>query len=134
MKHFLPLLLIISFIGIGVFSFAFSDMGISHQRGCIASAINGAECPTNIAGFLTHHILALRTLTTTTAPSTLNWFLLLAFLLLIPVSIFLFRKNPPFPKPEFLRERLRDLALHSFYSRKKTISWLSLLELSPALR
>jgi hypothetical protein len=133
MKYFLSLLVIISFIGIGVFGFIFSDMGLNHQGGCVASAINGTECPTNIVDFGAHHISALRTLTTTAVPPISNWFLLIAFLLLISVSIFLFYKNLLFPKSEFLRERLRNLESNFLYSKQKTISWLSLFELSPTL-
>lgn len=133
MKKLLSLLSIIGFVGITVFGFVIFDMGPGHSGGCIASAIDGTTCPTNIVDFATHHISALQTLTGTAVPTSSTWSLLLASLLLISVSIFLFYKNLPSPKLEFLPQRLRDLTLHSLFSRQKVISWLSLFELSPSL-
>lgn len=132
MKYLVPLL-IVSFLGIGVFGFAFSDMSMGHQGGCIASAIDGTECPTNIAQFATHHISAIQSLTTTIIPPIGSWFLLLASLLLIGATLALFYKNLLHPELEFLRSRFRDTELNLFYSRQKIVSWLALFELSPAL-
>ncbi len=132
MKYFASLLLIVSFIGISVFGFVIFDMGPGHTGGCVASAVDGTECPTNLIGFALHHISAVQTLTTA-IPQNSNWLLLLASLFFISVSIFLFYKNLLFPKLKFLPQRLQNLALHSLYSKQRIISWLSLFELSPAL-
>lgn len=135
MKYFVSLLLIMSFVGIGIFGFALFDMGSNHlSTGCVAPAIDGTVCPTSIVGMTLHHISALQTLTTTAVSSGSNWLLLLATLLLISVSIFLFYKNLLFPKLKFLREHLRDLILLALSSKQKIISWLSLFELSPAFK
>lgn len=133
MKYLATLLLIISFAGIGIFGFELVDHNMqSPNNDCVASAIDGTECPTNIMAMTSHHISAIQTLTTT-LPASSNWLLLLASLLLVSVSIFLFYKNLLLPKLGFLPQRLRDLTLHSLYSKQKIVSWLSLFELSPAL-
>jgi uncharacterized membrane protein YhaH (DUF805 family) len=123
-----------SFVAIGIFGFALFDHAMmdGSNSGCVASAIDGTECPTSIMGMTLHHVSALQALTTT-LPSSSNWLLLLASLLLISISIFLFYKNLLLPKSELLPQRLRDLSLSSLRSRQKIVSWLSLFELSPAL-
>jgi len=134
MKYLATLLLIVSFVGIGIFGFALFDHAMmdGSNSGCVASAIDGTECPTNIMAMASHHVSAIQTLTTT-LPASSNWLLLLASLLLVSVSIFLFYKDLLLPKLEFLPQRLRDLTLHSLYSKQRITSWLSLFELSPAL-
>ncbi|MDP3763309.1 MAG: hypothetical protein Q8Q92_01475 [bacterium] len=132
MKATASLFLIVSFLFIAVFGFAFSGMRLNHLGGCIVSAIDGTKCPTNIADSATHHISTLQMLTSTLVPPISNWLLLLASLFLISVSVFLFYKNLLYPKLEFLIHRIRDLVLNSLYSRQKLVSWLSLFELSPA--
>ena len=132
MKYLATLLLIISFAGIGIFGFALVDHNMqSPNNDCVASSIDGTVCPTNIVAMTSHHISAIQTLTTT-LPASSNWLLLIASLLLVSVSLFLFYKNLLLPKLEFLPQRLRDLTLHSLYSKQRITSWLSLFELSPA--
>ena len=134
MKYLALSLLIVSFAGIGIFGFTLADHDMqSPNNDCVASAIGGTECPTNIVGMTLHHISAIQSLTTTVVPPIGSLLLLLASLLLISVSIFLFYKNLLLPKLEFLPQRLRDLTLHSLYSKQRITSWLSLFELSPAL-
>ncbi len=132
MKYLASLLLIMSFVGIGVFGFAIFDHAMmdGSNSGCVASAIDGTVCPTSIMSMTLHHISAIQTLTTA-LPSSSSLLLLLASL--ISVSIFLFDKNILLPKLESLPQRRRDLTLHSLYSRQKIVSWLSLFELSPSL-
>lgn len=134
MKYLATLLLIMSFVGIGIFGFALFDHAVmdGSDSGCVASAIDGTTCPTSIMAMTLHHVSALQTLTTT-LPASSNWLLLLASLLLVSVAIFLFHKNLLLPKLEFLPQRLRDLTLDSLHSQQKITSWLSLFELSPAL-
>ena len=134
MKYLATLLLIMSFAGIGVFGFTPVDhvMMDGSNNNCVASAIDGTECPTNIVEMTSHHVSAIQTLTTT-LPASFNWLLLLASLLLVSVSIFLFYNDFLLPKLESLPQRLRDLTLHSLYSKQKIISWLSLFELSPSM-
>jgi len=133
MKYLITLILVVSFVGIAIFGFTLFAHGMdSSDSNCITSPIDGTACPTNITAMTLHHISSLQTLITSTTPSISNWLLLLAFLLLISVSIFLSYKNLLFPKLELLRERLRDLATNLSYSKQKIISWLSLFENSPA--
>lgn len=134
MKYLATLLLIMSFAGIGVFGFTLVDhvMMDKSNSDCVASAIDGTECPTNIMAMTSHHVSAIQTLTTT-LPASSNWLLLLTSLLLVSVSVFLFYKDLLLPKLESLPQRLRDLTLHSLYSKQKIVSWLSLFELSPSL-
>lgn len=134
MKYLVTYFLIISFLGIGIFGFALFDhsMMTGSNVGCVASIIEGAKCPTSIMAMTIHHFSVLQALTTT-LPSTSNLILLLAYLLLISVSILLFNKSL-FPLQfEVLPQRIRDLTLHYLHSRQKIASWLSLFELSPAL-
>lgn len=135
MKYLATLLLIVSFAGIGVFGFTLVDHAMmdGSNSGCVASAIDGTECPTNIMAMTSHHVSAIQTLTTTTMSPIGGVLLLLASLLLTSVSIILFNKNLLLPKLGFLPQRLRDLTLHSLYSKQKKVSWLSLFELSPSL-
>ena len=131
MKYLVVLLLIISFAGMGIFGFALFDMGPENGGNCLASAIDGTECSANIIDSAGHHISAVKTFTETIVPSSDGLLLLLAFLFLI--FIFSFHKNLLYPKLEFFPQHLRNLIFNSFYSKQKIISWLSLLELSPAL-
>ncbi len=135
MKYLATLLLIMSFIGVGIFGFVLFDHAMmdGSNSGCVASAIGGTECPTNIVAMVSHHVSVIQTLTTTTVPPIGSLLSLLTSLLLISVSIFLFYKNLLLPKLESLPQRIRDLTLRSLLSRQKIVSWLSLFELSPAL-
>ena len=134
MKYLLTTVLIVSFIGMGILGFAVFDHDMnSSQDTCFGFSIDKVVCPKSIVGMTLHHISVLQILSTTTVPSGSNWLLLLASLFLVSVLIFLFYKDLLLPKLEFLRERLRDLILHSLQSKRRIVSWLSLLELSPAL-
>ena len=133
MKYFITLILIASFVGIAIFGFTLFAHGMEgSDNNCITSPIDGTSCPTSIVAMTLHHISSLQTLLTSVTPSFSSLLLLLAFLLLISVSIFLSYKNLLFPKLELLRKRLRDLATNLSYSKQKIISWLSLFENSPA--
>jgi len=134
MKYLLTVVLVVSFVGMGILGSAVFDHDAngSHDT-CVGFSIDRAVCPESIVGMTLHHISVLQILSTTTVPSSSNWLLLLASLFLVSVSIFLFYKNLLLPRLEFLRERLRDLFLLSLESKRRIVSWLSLLELSPAL-
>lgn len=133
MKYLITLILVVSFVGIATFGFtAFSHGMNGSDDNCVTSPIDGTICPTSIVAMILHHISSLQTLITSITPSISNWLSLLAFILLISVSVFLLYKNLLFPKLELLRERLRDLATNFFHSKQKIISWLSLFENSPA--
>ena len=132
MKRLASLPLILGFVGIALFGFALFDMGPGHMGGCVASAIDGTACPTNVAGAAAHHLSAWQSFMTTVASPISGWLLVIASLLLISSSVFLFYRYLLYPKPIFARQRLRDLALDSLYSQRGIISWLSLFELSPA--
>lgn len=135
MKYLSALLLIMSFAGISVFGFFLVDYGMMHgsNNGCLASVVDGTECPASAIGMTLHHIASVQTLTTTVVPSVSGWLLLFASLFLIFVSVSLFCKKLLLLKLELLPQRLRDLTLGSLRSQQKTNSWLSLFELSPSL-
>lgn len=133
MKYLITTIMIISLFGVTVFGpTLFTHDMSSSDNNCITSPIDGTPCPTNIVAMTLQHISAIQTLTTSVIPSISSWFSLLASLLLISVSIFLFYKNLLLPKLGLLPQRLRDLRLHSLYSKQKITSWLSLFENSPA--
>lgn len=133
MKYLITLILVVSFVGIAIFGFTLFAHGMdSSDNNCITSPIDGTACPTSIVAMTLHHISSLQKLLTSVTPSISNLLLLLAFILLVSVSIFSFYKNLLFPKLELLRERLRNLATNFSYSKQKIISWLSLFENSPA--
>lgn len=134
MKYLAILFLIISLGGIAILGVAMFDHDMnSSNGGCVASTIDGTACPTSITGMALHHVSALQTFTKAIVPSASNWLLLLASLLFLSASVFLFHKNSPHPKLGFLPQCLRELSLNSSYSQRKIVSWLSLFELSPAL-
>ena len=133
MKYLLTLILLISFVGIAIFGFTLFAHGMEgSDNNCVTSPIDGTSCPTSIVAMTLHHISAIQTLLTSVTPSISNLLLLLAFMLLVSVSVFLSYKNLLSPKLALLRERLRDLATNFSYSKQKIISWLSLFENSPA--
>ena len=130
MKYLVVALLIMSFVGIGVFGHMLFDMGPGHSGNCIVSVIDGTDCPTNIVGFVRHHISAAQTFTTMVIPITSNWFLLLASLLfigLVFLSPFLF--SPP--QLSLYRYRLRNFFIS--LQKQQLTRWLALHENSPAI-
>gem|GEM_PF-1280931 len=133
MKRIVSLPLILGFAGIALFGAILFDMSPGHMGGCVASAIDGTACPTNVADAATHHLSAWQSFTTTLVAPVSGWLLLIASLLLVSGSIFLFYRYLRYSRPApFILQRLRDLALDSLYSQRRIISWLSLFELSPA--
>lgn len=134
MKRIVSIPLILSFLGIALFGFAFFDMDMSpsHMGGCVASAIDGTVCPINVADAAAHHLSAWQSFTSTLVSPISGWSSLIVVLLLVAVSVFLFHKYLLYSGPQFVRQRLRDLTLDSLFSKQKIVSWLSLFELSPA--
>ncbi len=135
MKYLASLFLIVSIAGVSIFGLAMFDHGMHGQtnNSCLGSAISGTDCPTSLVAMTLHHISALQTLTTTTIPSNYTVLLLLASLILVSASIFLYFKTLLLPKLVYLPQRLQELSIHSRYSRQKIVSWLSLFELSPSM-
>ncbi|MEK7614547.1 MAG: hypothetical protein AAB428_02690 [Patescibacteria group bacterium] len=133
MKYIVLPLIIMSFVGVAILGSTLFDMNPNHQGDCIASVMSGTMCPTNITDLAVQHISALQSLIQAVSPSNHNWFLLLVSLFFVSVSIFLSYKNLLLSKLGFLPERLRELTLHSLYSKQRINSWLSLFELSPSL-
>ncbi|MFZ3011422.1 MAG: hypothetical protein WA060_00250 [Minisyncoccia bacterium] len=133
MKRLLTFILIVSFVGIAFFGFTVFAHGMnSSDNNCVTSPIDGTVCPTSIVAMTLHHISSLQTLLTSVTPSMSSLLMLLAFILLVSVSIFQLYKNLLFPKLELLRKRLHDLETNLSYSKQKIISWLSLFENSPS--
>ena len=60
MKYFASIFLLIGFVGMAVFGFAFMDHSMTHgtDSGCIFSAVTGTACPPDQANMLTHHSAA----------------------------------------------------------------------------
>jgi len=120
--YFASLLLVVSFIGLAVFSFAIFNHGLNHSAGsCLAYTINGAACPTNIIKFVMHHVAVLQIFSRTLISSILVLFFALAlFLFLVPFFVLWLFQNWPFSK------------LNTSYSQRKFVRWLALLEHSPS--
>lgn len=117
-----------------IFGLAFFGHGMSNMNtDCIASAIDGKDCPTNIEAVVEHHISAWQSLTTTLVQPISNWLSLLAFLLLISIPLFFLRKDLLSPRLRLLPQRQQNLTISAQKTRQKIISWLSLFELSPSL-
>lgn len=134
MKYLITLILIVSFVGIAIWGFTFFAHGMnSSDNNCVTSPIDGTICPTSIVAMTLRHISSLQTFLTSVTPSISNLLLLLAFILLVLVSVFQLYKNLLFSKIDLLREHLRDLETNLSYSKQKIISWLSLFENSPSL-
>jgi len=135
MKNTLSLLLIVSFVVIGIFGFTLFEHGMmdASNNGCGVSTINEAICPTGLRGMTIHHVSALQILTTTVVSPIFSLLLFLASVLITSVSIFLFYKKILFSKLKLLPQHLRDLTIDSLLGQRKFTSWLSLFELSPAL-
>lgn len=130
MRHFVPLLFILSFAGTTLGSALFS-MGPGHSGECVASQVNATDCPVTVAGSVAYHIAALQALTGAVIPSLFE-LLLAASLGFVLLYKCLFEKTP-YLKLEFLRGRLRNLDLAAAHGRQTIAAWLSLFELSPAL-
>lgn len=133
MKYFVSFLLVISFVGMGIFSAMLFEhsMHISGNN-CVASSIDGKVCLMSVTAMVFHHISAVQSLMTNLPPIS-NWFLLLVSLLLIAVSPFTFYKNLLLSKLVFAAQRIWSISFNHLRSRKKIISWFALFELSPAL-
>ncbi|MFA5773547.1 MAG: hypothetical protein WC908_02640 [Candidatus Paceibacterota bacterium] len=132
MKNLL-LIFFIGFIGFSLLGLGFSDMGPNHKGGCIASTLDGTSCPTSSTDFIEHHISAWQDFTTTLLSPIFNMFLFFSFLFIILIFIFLYFKNKLLQDSRFILKNLKNLAFNYFYNKRKVISWLSLLELSPAI-
>lgn len=133
MKHFVSALLAISLLSVAIFGPAIFQMSPNHVGGCVASAVDGTACPTNLVNFSAHHLVVMQALTRTIVPPVDGSVLLIASLLLVTFLIFFSYKKLRNPKLEFLPNRIRDLSINSSYGQRKTLSWLTLLKLSPAL-
>lgn len=131
MKYLTSLLLIISFIAIAVFGFAVFDHGMhSSSNDCVASAIDGIVCPTNIVNMALHHISVLQTFSQASIPSTAS--VLLSLLLFAMISFFLLRKDLFYLQPVFSLRGYRNPTRP--HRQQKITSWLALFEHSPALQ
>lgn len=130
MKYFTSLLLILSFVGIAVFGFAIFDHVMhSSDSDCAASTIDWTACPISLANMTLHHISALQAFLQALIPST-SPFLFLT-LLLAAISFFLLQNKLFYFQTTAVFRRRRSPV--KYYSQQKTISWLALFELSPAL-
>lgn len=121
MKYFISLVLIISFVAITIFSFAIFNHDMSHaNNGCLAYALAGVACPTNIIAFALHHVAIIKTLSKTLISPIFHSLFTLVFLFSASISLFLFFQSWLFPK------------FNSSHSQRKFTRWLALLENSPA--
>ncbi len=132
MKYLVASILIISFMSLGVFGFAFfgHDM-LDENKGCVAKTLGGMDCPLNVFDFALHHTYAFKTFSSVLPGSWAYLLSLILFSLIFSVSSALvFYKNFLSPPVKFWRAKRRRLVLK--FSRLKTASWLSLLENSPS--
>ena len=129
MKYLLTTIMLISFVGIAVFGFVFWASGMNeHNADCITSPIDGTPCPVSIVGMTLQHISTLQNFSQALVPSTV--LLLLVALFSLAISFHFLLKNLISPSIRFSFQRRNDPA--KFHSQQKIISWLSLLENSPA--
>lgn len=132
MKKILSLLIITSFLVIGIFGFTSMNHGADHSVGCIASVVSNTPCPENSEAMAVHHIQAFSSFFSV-APSIPYIFLLAPFSAL-------------FVGTGFLNTRKRNLILTNLVfwldqhhpecqlsCPRKITRWLSLLENSPSL-
>ena len=133
MKNIASLLLILSILGIGVFSFSFIDHSMQDSdKNCASTVMGKTVCPTNIAAMTSHHISTIQALTTAVLSDSFTLVLSMSLILTL-ASVFLLYKILPLVRFRLLSRRLRDLDLIFSYSRQRVTSWLSLFELSPSL-
>lgn len=105
----------------------------NHPGVCIASEVEGTDCPTSIAAFTFHHINALQSILTSLVAPISSLLLVLSILVAVVFVISLIPNNLAQPKLNLLQRRIRDLEINSLYGKQKIFSWLSLFELSPAI-
>jgi len=61
MKYLASLLLIMSFVGIGIFGLEALDHSMRHgQSDCVASIVTNTLCPVNLRSIITHHFAAIQ--------------------------------------------------------------------------
>lgn len=126
MKRVIPVVLIVSFVGIVVLGFTLFGHEKSHPNvNCVATQIDGSPCPTSLISFVIHHASALQIFSTTLVSPLL---LLLATIALV----FWPSQKLLSPNPKFLYRKSIDFSSVLHKARQKFISWLSLLELSPS--
>lgn len=131
MKYLVPALVIASLVSIGILGLGFFDMEPNHQRGCIASVVDGTTCSENIVALATHHISILRSLTQSIIPTVSGWLLLLVFLSLGSLAVYTFYKTSLPDKFNLSFRRSHDPGSGSLFRQRKITSWLALFELSP---
>ena len=133
MRKLASTFLIVSLAAVAIFGFHLFDHSMmgGPDNDCVASTIDGTVCPTSLMDMTLHHVSVLQALTRTVVPSAGGLLLFMTSLILIFTSAVFLYKNLLDPGIEFLR--LGDSKPKFSHSRKKIISWLALLELSPSL-
>lgn len=129
MKKLIMLLLILCFLGIAALGAAVINMGSGHLTDCFAMDGKGS-CTENVWKSLDHHASNLNIFEA--IPILFSGVLTLFALLFFSASIYLLNKNLFLSKIEFLKNRLRSMSWDFFAYQESAISWLSLLETSPA--
>lgn len=126
------LLLLISVLVLGIFSFTSMSHGADYSVGCIASIVSNTSCPENIVEISVHHIQAFVSFFSAVPSVSLISLLALLFTLFLSAGFFLKqRKDFGIIYPE-LRQYRRDP--ERFIVRPRRITrWLSLFENSPSL-
>ncbi len=130
MKYLASLLLIMSFVGIGIFGLEALDHSMRHgQSDCVASIVTNTLCPVNLRSIITHHFAAIQSFFNVPI-STLVFsvILLIAVSIIGPIYLFKFR----FLYSQFITQRSEDYRLRFNLGRHKLISWIALFELSPS--
>ncbi len=122
---YITVLILISFVGLAVFSVAIFDHRMNGSMdNCIGSQVDNTPCPTNLVASIFHHISVFQTLFNTFIPSLI--------IFLIFVSFDFWSQDLANPKLKFLYQKPKDFKLIKYRAKQKFISWLSLFENSPS--
>lgn len=132
MKYLIAALLIISFIGVGVFGFALMSMPGDGEHdvsaGCLAESMNGVLCPKDLFEYVSFHVSAFsKFLNAVFIRHAGEIFSIAAIWVIVSFSL------------GSLKQKLQPLEysfapVFAYKSARKLKAWGSLLETSPTLR
>jgi len=132
MKKYLPLLLLVSILVIGVFGFSLMNHGTNHTFECVASSTDNTSCTENIIIMSAHHIQAYILFFSVTYPTSFVLLFLLLVFLLLSTWVFYIKHQSHISANLSLWQVLHNPERLITLPRKIT-RWLSLFENSPSL-
>ncbi len=133
MRRRIAVLLLLSFIAVGVFGLIAMGMGSEHEHsGCIAATASQTACPASedSGSVIAFHLEAFKSFSQTTSGSLLT-VLAQAVLLCLWGALSALREREP--ALAWLASACTFLLFHSLRERYRRLHFLALLEHSPAL-